>query len=327
MPLLRWVFACSVVLVFSVAWADTPGKLVVGLISPRSVSETRPNWAPFVELLGEHCSSKMDLRVYDKPDQLVADFNQGQIDIAWMGNVPAIEVVKTGMGSIFAQMVTQDGSYGYRSVLIAHKTSSLASLDGVLKLANTLRFSDGEPKSTSGYLVPAYFAFRKNGIQDAQTIFKVYETGNHQQNLKKVASGAVDVATTNNEELQFFVRDHPQEGAQIKVLWESPLIPQSPMLWRSALAPALKKRVKEFFLEFGAQDPAEKTILYKLNGLSRFRYSSNRQLLPVVNLEMYKEGQAIEKNTTLSREEKDRLSMISMKKYASLELRLRYVFD
>ena len=60
-------------------------------------------------------------------------------------------------GSVFAQTTAADGTDGYYSLLVVNKESPLKSVDDVLKNAEAgLRFSNGDPNSTSGFLVPGY---------------------------------------------------------------------------------------------------------------------------------------------------------------------------
>lgn len=302
-----------------------PSQLVFGLISPRAVEETRANWTPFVKRLGSAIARPVELRVYESQGELVKAFIAGEIDLAWMGNVPALDVVASGTGGIFAQMVTQDGSVGYRSVLVVPRNSQIGALKSLLEKAPSLRFGDGDPKSTSGHLVPLYFAFYKSGVSSPTAIFKSVEAGSHQQNLLKVSKNEVDAATANNEELTFFQRDFPDLAKGVKVIWESPLIPQSPLLWKTTLPDALKASIRKFVVGFGASDAAEKRMLLAVNGLSRFRLSNNRQLIPIADLEMFKTRQAINNDTTLSSDDRQARIGQAIERGSRLELRLKLI--
>ncbi len=300
-----------------------PGVLVFGVISPRSAEQTRANWLPFVKRMGAGVGQATDLRVYENQAQMVKAFVAGEVDVGWMGNAPALEVVESGAGSVFAQMVTKEGSFGYKSVLVVNRDARIATLGDVLSQAGHLRFSDGEPKSTSGFLVPLYFAFQKSGINDTKAIFKEYSYASHQQNLKKVAQGEVDVATANTEEVAFFARDFPQLGPRLKVVWESPLIPQSPLVWRSTLSPETKRRINHFVVNFGAGGAQEKQILEAVNSLSRFRPSSNLQLVPIADLEMFKARQAINNDPKLSPAERAQRIDEVIRRGSRIEMRLK----
>lgn len=317
---------CTGLLLPAVTQAQTPAQpsqLAFGLISPRAPAETRANWEPFVTRLGAAINRPLELRVYESQGDLVKAFTGGEIDLAWMGNVPALDVVAAGAGDIFAQMVTEDGGVGYKSILVVHRRGQVHALQAVFDKAPSLRFGDGDPNSTSGHLVPLYFAFNKNRVSNPTAIFKSVEVGSHQQNLRRVAEGTVDVATANSEELGFFRRDFPALAKDVEVIWESPLIPQSPLLWKTRLPDALKASIRKFVVGFGARDPEEKRILASVNGLSRFRPSSNRQLIPIADLEMFKTRQAINNDSSLSAEERSARIGQAIERGSRLELRLK----
>ncbi len=299
------------------------GRLEFGLIAPREAEQTRRNWQPFAERMEKALGLKVNLRVFDKQDALVRDFVQGRLDLAWVGNAPALTIVEKGVGAVFAQMVMKDGNNGYKSVLVTRSESALHSLRDVIANAKSLTFGDGDPKSTSGHLVPYYFAFQKNGVSDTRKVFKSVTVGSHQENLKRVASGEVDVATANDVELEFFKRDFPGQGERVRVVWQSPLIPQSPLVWHQALPVGFKKKLSAFVTSFGASDPEEKAILLQMNGLLRLRPSSNLQLVPIADLEMFKARQAIVIDEGLSPEERAKRLNEAIQRGSLMELKLK----
>ena len=62
---------------------------------------------------------------------------------------------------MFAQTVAADGSPGYWSVLIVNKDSPINNLNDMLAKRKELTFGNGDPNSTSGFLVPGYYVFAK----------------------------------------------------------------------------------------------------------------------------------------------------------------------
>ncbi|EOZ0760196.1 phosphate/phosphite/phosphonate ABC transporter substrate-binding protein, partial [Escherichia coli] len=85
-----------------------------------------------------------------------------KVDIAWYGNLSAMEAVDRANGQVFAQTVAADGSPGYWSVLIVNKDSPINNLNDLLAKRKDLTFGNGDPNSTSGFLVPGYYVFAKN---------------------------------------------------------------------------------------------------------------------------------------------------------------------
>ncbi len=84
-----------------------------------------------------------------------------KVDIARYGNLSAMEAVDRANGQVFAQTVAADGSPGYWSVLIVNKDSPINNLNDLLAKRKDLTFGNGDPNSTSGFLVPGYYVFAK----------------------------------------------------------------------------------------------------------------------------------------------------------------------
>ncbi len=278
-------------------------KLLFGLITPRNAEQTLRNWNPFIERMAQAAGVPIESRTYGSAAELVKDFNAGALDMAWLGNAPALDVVEAGKGSVFAAMVVQ-GKTAYRSVLLAHTDSAIRTLADVHRMAGQLVYGDGDLKSTSGHIVPRYFAFVKRGINEPDRLFKEVRRASHEGNAIAVAQRSVDVATNNTSELDNFRSLRPAEAKLLRVVWESPDIPESPMVWRNDLSPLLKRKISAFTADFGGKDEQEKGILWNINKLTAFRKSSNRQLVTVADLEMFNARQQILNDASLSEAER-----------------------
>lgn len=302
--------------------AGSPQKLTFGLITPRNAELMLKNWNPLFDRMSAAVGMPVERLTYATQGALVKDFEAGRLDLAWLGNAPALEIVETGRASVFAAMVVQ-GKTAYRSVLITHRDSSIRTLEDVHRMARQLSFGDGDLKSTSGHVVPKYFAFVKRGINDPEKQFKEIRRSSHEGNLVAVARREVDVATNNTSELDNFHGTRPQEASQVRVIWESPDIPESPMIWRSDLSPVLRKKIGTFVWGFGARDDEEKGILWNINKLTAFRKSTNRQLVTIADVEMFNARQGIMNDLKLSAEE--RLSRVDevTRRGSRLELMLK----
>jgi phosphonate transport system substrate-binding protein len=228
-----------------------------------------------------------------------------KVQVAWYGNKSAMEAVDRAEGEVFVQTVAADGSPGYWSVLITHKDSPLNSFDDVIKHASELTFGNGDPNSTSGFLVPGYYLFAKNNI-DPKKAFKRVMNSNHETNALAVAAKQVDFATNNTENMAVIKAKQPDKYAEIKEIWRSPLIPSDPIVWRKDLDDETKAKIKGFFLNYGVKgDDVEKAkaVLGEL-GWAPFRVSSNDQLLPIRQLQLFKGRAGIENDEKLSADEK-----------------------
>jgi phosphonate transport system substrate-binding protein len=234
------------------------------------------------------------------------------VQIAWYGNKAAMEAVDRADGEVFAQTISSDGSDGYYSVLIVHKDSPINDLDDVWKDAGNLSFANGDPNSTSGFLVPGYYIFALNN-KDPKTTFRRTINGNHEANALAVAGKQVDVATCNNENLARLEVTSPEKRKEIKIIWTSPLIPSDPLVWRKDLDPKIKKAFTDFLLNYGKRGNPKETEILNALLWQGFKTSTDDQLIPIRELELFKEKKNIEGQKSLSDSDKKRLAEIELK--------------
>lgn len=274
-----------------------------GIISTESSQNLKSDWQPILDDMAKKTGMKINAFFASDYAGIIEGMRFNKVHGAWLGNKSAMEAVDRAGGEIFAQMVNADGSQGYYSHLITHKDSALKSLDDVFKNGKNLAFGNGDPNSTSGYLVPGYYVFAKNKI-DPKTFFKVVRSANHESNGLAVANKQVDVATNNSENLEKMKERVPEKFNDIRILWTSPLIPLDPLVMRKDLPEATKKKVREFFYSYGKGSQQEKDKLMKLSKLSGFKASTNAQLIPIRQLELFKERNKFEADAGMAAAEK-----------------------
>lgn len=313
MSKLAHVFALSIAVGAAAAAlpAIAADELNFGIISTESTVNLKQEWVPFIDEMEKQTG--FTIRPFFAPDYagIIEGMRFNKVQVAWFGNKSAMEAVDRANGEIFVQSVDVTGNPGYWSHLIVHRDSNLASVDDVLKNAGELSFGNGDPNSTSGFLVPGYYVFAQNGVNDPKQIFKRVINANHETNALAVANKQVDVATNNNENLYRVKERQPDKFAQIKIIWTSPLIPSDPIVWRKDLAPETKAKIKTFFLTYGkpGDGKSEEQLTSELAVLAGlkwapFRESNNDQLLPIRQLELFRQRTKIEADASLPEAEK-----------------------
>jgi phosphonate transport system substrate-binding protein len=274
-----------------------------GIISTESSQNLKSDWQPVLDDMAKKLGMKVNGFFASDYAGIIEGMRFNKVQVAWFGNKSAIEAVDRANGEVFAQMLNADGTLGYYSHLIVHKDSPIKSLDDMLKQGKNLSFGNGDPNSTSGFLVPGYYVFSQNNI-DPKTFFKVSRGANHESNALAVANKQVDVATNNSENLDKIKDKLPAKFNDIRVIWTSPLIPSDPLVIRKDMAEPLKGKVKEFFYNYGKGSQQEKDNLYKLSKLSSFKLSTNSQLIPIRQLELFKDRNKIDADASLAAADK-----------------------
>ena len=274
-----------------------------GIISTESSQNLKSDWQPVLDDMAKKLGMKVNGFFASDYAGIIEGMRFDKVQVAWFGNKSAMEAVDRASGEVFAQMINADGTLGYYSHLIVHKDSPIKSLDDMLKQGKNLSFGNGDPNSTSGFLVPGYYVFSQNNI-DPKTFFKVSRGANHESNALAVANKQVDVATNNSENLDKIKDKLPAKFNDIRVIWTSPLIPSDPLVIRKDMAEPLKGKVKDFFYNYGKGSQQEKDNLYKLSKLSSFKVSTNSQLIPIRQLELFKDRNKIDADASLAAADK-----------------------
>jgi phosphonate transport system substrate-binding protein len=289
--------------------AEDYKELVFGIIPTDSLDTLKKGFEPFVADLGK----KLGIRVVPRYATDYAGIIEGmrfqKVDFAWFGNKSAIEACNRSNAEVFAQTTDVDGTPGYWSVIIVHKDSPYNTIEDIIANGSKLSFGNGDPNSTSGFLVPTYYIWTKRGIDPAQH-FKQVRNANHEANNMAVAQKQVDFATNNTMAQKRFQKNHPQLAQNIKIIWQSPLIPRDPICWRKDLPDEIKSKLKGLFLTYGrvgSDVENEKKILAAISsGWGPFKNSDNRQLIPIRQINLVKDARKIENNKDLGIAEKQK---------------------
>ena len=310
---MRYVFALTLLSASLMAAAQ---EINFGVISTDSASVQRERWEPLFRDMEKRTG--LTIKAFYAPDYagVVEAMRFNKVQVAWYGNKAAIDAVDRSNGEVFAQILRSDGSLGYHSLLITQKDSPYNNLNDVLKNSKSINFGIGDPGSTSGFLVPSYYVFAMNKV-DPRTAFKTIRNASHGANLQAVLAKQVDVATNNTEETDKLDVTKPEMAKELKIIWKSPLIPNDPIVWRKDLDPAVKAKVKNFLMGYGKTD-ADKEVMSKIYNYSGFKESTNDQLTPIRQLELYKDRVKIENDANYNAEEKTRLLADIDKKLAAL---------
>jgi phosphonate transport system substrate-binding protein len=310
----QWIAAAIIALGSATAIAQ---DISFGIIATDSASAQREKWEPFFRDMEKKTGLK--IQAFYAPDYagVIEAMRFNKIQVAWYGNKAAMEAVDRANGEVFAQLMYADGSFGYHALLITHKDSPYRNLDDVFANAKNINFGIGDPNSTSGFLVPTYYVFAQRKA-DPRSTFKTVRNASHGANIQATLAKQVDVATNNTEDMGKLEQARPELFQQLRVIWRSPLIPSDPFVWRKDLDPAVKTRIRNFVLNYAKTDEAEKAVLKNIYNYGGFRESTNDQLIPIRQLELFRDRLKVENDERMSAGDKTRMLAEIDQKLAAL---------
>ena len=280
-----------------------------GFVSSESQQALKDKYTPFINEMEKQTGLKINPFFAADYAGVIEGMKFNKVQVAAYGNKSAMEAVDRSEGQVFAHTVNKDGTEGYYGLLLANKeNTALNSVDDIKKCDKSLAFGNGDPNSTSGFLVPSTFIFSAMNI-DVKTCYKAVTNANHESNAMAVANKQVDFATNNTENMSVLEKKDPEAFSKIKIIWKSPLIPADPFVWRKDLDANTKGKIMNFFMSYGRQGTVEevKAAREMLAGLgwSTFKPSSDAQLYPIRIMEVTKAVNKVMGDAAMSQADKD----------------------
>jgi phosphonate transport system substrate-binding protein len=265
----------------------TPGEIRFSVLSVDTGKNVQAYWQPILADMAKQTGLKVTPYFSGNYTLLIEALRFKKTDAGWFSNLSGLEAVRHGDGEVFARTFDPSGTDGYQSVLIVPANSKL-TLDKVLKCDRTLTLGMGDILSTSGTLAPLTYLFGPRGIDPAKCFKLVRSGANHQTNLFAVANDQLDVATNNTTSMMLNREKGRHEADEVRVIWTSPTLPEDPIIWRKDLDPALKEKLRQFFLTYGQGDTPDavrqRGYLAKVN-IGGFKPADDNHLLPVREME------------------------------------------
>ncbi|HWK47393.1 MAG TPA: phosphonate ABC transporter substrate-binding protein [Stellaceae bacterium] len=246
-------------------WHDQVKELRVGLIGGENAGDQLARYTDFKAYLEKKLNVPVKLFQASDYAGVMQAFSAGQLDLS--PNMGAAIYAATWIdtnGGIEPIVVAKelDGSTGYYSVLYCRADSPYKSIDDLK--GKSIAYAD--PNSTSGFLVPAS-EFRGMGKDPTKFFSKTSFGGGHEQAVVAVMKGQYDAGFTwisgqgkmedgyTRGNLRSMVDKKMLSMDQIRILWQSRLIPNGPVVVRKDLPADLKAELTKVFLALKDDQP------------------------------------------------------------------------
>ena len=244
-------------------------------------------WQPLLDDLRKQTGLNVQAHYASNYTSQIEAMRFKQVQVGWFPALSTLQAIRRADGEVLGRIVDANGGgQVYESVIIVRKGSGI-TLDDMLKCGKRYTFGLGDAESTSGTLAPMAYIFTPRGI-DPQQCFSVVRQSSHQANLFSVANGVLNIATNNTIGILFAQRENPDLAAKVEVIWRSPPLPESAIVVRKDLDPAIKAKLKGFFLAYGvAAGPRgdhERAVLKSL-AYGGFRPADASYLDPVAQMD------------------------------------------
>jgi len=232
--------AAGVTLPLLASHAAQAGETVrIGLIPSEDSQAMIEGSKQVLDQLQQHLGMPVEPFVATDYNGVIEALRSGKLDVAYLGPFSYVLASKVAGAEAFAVAETQKtGKSAYRSVIVVRNGSPIQSLADFK--GHTFAFVD--PSSASGHLFPKA-GVEKAGFKPDQLFSRVIFSGSHDASILAVANGKVDGAAVADRIFASAIAAGEVGKDDLRIVWSSPDIPESPMAWRKDLDPALKQKL------------------------------------------------------------------------------------
>ncbi|HEY6010306.1 MAG TPA: phosphate/phosphite/phosphonate ABC transporter substrate-binding protein [Nitrospirota bacterium] len=232
---------------------------VGGMITPR---EGMGYYRDFLKYLEEKIGEKVEYVDRESYAEINEMLRTRKLEAAFVCSGPYVD----GKKQFGLELLAAPQAYGattYYSYIIVGKDSPLRSFEEL----RGKRFAFTDPLSNTGKLVPTYMLAKMH--ETPERFFReIIYTKSHDKSIKAVAQGIVDAASVDSLIWEYMNATNPEFTSRTRVLKKSPPYAIPPVVVPGTLAPSLKAKLKQAFLN-AHTDPKGSELLQKMK-IERF---------------------------------------------------------
>ena len=191
----------------------------VGPLLP-TAEDTKKAYTPFFAHLARELGVDFELFATTDWAGMAVAMGSGQLDLAWMGPWGYI-IANNSTGCTALATVKYDEKPFYHAIVIGRPDLQVAKFPDDTK---GLRMSFADVGSTSGWLVPTWYAKEVWKI-DPKSFWKYSEGATHAANEMAVQAGQADIATDFDRNRNAMIESGKVKADGNKVLWTSAPLP------------------------------------------------------------------------------------------------------
>ncbi len=237
-----------------------PVVLRMGVIPELDLVAQRARYRALADVLGTKLGGRVELVTVSGYQDIVKDFESGQIDCAFLGSLVAVLSHDRMGAQIVAKSETPAGLSSYRGVIFVKEDSPIRSVGDLA--GKSLALVHG---TLGGHLFPMDELYRAGLLKDKDQVKLVF-FGTHEEAILAVSKGVCDAGATKNLRMDAFEKANPQ--VKIRRIIESQSVPDNALALRRGFDPQAGIALTNILLNLH-NDSAGRLVLTRF-GLRQF---------------------------------------------------------
>jgi len=233
-----------------------PEKVKLGFIPTEGAADSAKRARPIAEKMEEVLGLEVEVFTASDYAGIITAMANNHIDFAYFGPKSYTEAAEKANAQAMLMEMNKKGQPGYFGIIITKKGSGIRTMEQ----AKGKAFAFTDPNSTSGFLVPNVLFARDMKVKPEEYFQEVRFSGSHGASILAVKNGGIQVASTNNIDLDRMIEKGSVSSEDFNVLWTSDLIPGAPMCARKDLPESLKAAYAGALLQLNSDRAALDTL-------------------------------------------------------------------
>lgn len=239
-------------------WREQYPELTIGISSGENETDAIARTQPYADYLSRELGVPVNIVRGTDYAAVVEAMRSGHVQIASVGPA-AYALARKVMGEDIAPVAVTldgDGNLGYYSVIAVRADSPYQTLAEIKGKS----FAFADPNSTSGYAVPSYYLSTELNTTADEYFSEVAFSGGHEQSVMALVNGTFEAVATHwrNESsgnIQTMEKKGLIEKGAVRIIWTSPVIPNTPVMILTTLPQDLQDAFKTALMAFPEKDP------------------------------------------------------------------------
>ncbi|MDB5528139.1 MAG: phnD [Devosia sp.] len=240
-------------------WKQQYPELSIGISSGENETDAIARTQGYADYLSRTLGVPVSIVRGTDYAAVIEAMRAGQIQFASIG--PAnYALARKVMGDLVTPVAVQrdkEGALGYYSVIAVRADSPYQTLEDIKGKS----FAFADPNSTSGYAVPSYYLSTVLGTSADEYFSETAFSGGHEQSVIALLAGTFEAVATHQTNdhsgnIPRMVEKGMIPAGSTRIIWTSPLIPNSPTVMRTDLPEELKTAFTNAVFAFPEADPA-----------------------------------------------------------------------
>lgn len=263
-------------------------ELLIGIEPEHNIFDQVERYRSLAEYLSDQLGVKVNLTIMSRYGEVIKRFRARKLDGAFLSSYTAtLGIQELGLLPLVSP-VNLNGESTSRGYLLVRNDSGIQDVTDMA--GSSMVFVD--PATMEGYLFPLAYLHR-HGVTDTSSFFhRSYFSGSHASVIFAVLDGRADIGAAKDTVFRKLVSNDPTISQELRVIAESPQVPEVTLCVRSELDRDLREKLGAVLL-YMEKTSRGKKVLKEFEAL-RFIKTGSADFDKVEEMALEAEGTDVE---------------------------------